>query len=348
MESLSTPESLSLRSSGLSQSWSASAGAKNTGAAVSQSFGYWTVSAFVRAASFRSWSGGADVTRIWNRSALSVTAVTSGKMSADYSFSALGSDFQFEGAVDARTGSCAFLSVFKGRLIGSSRYGLRVRLLPSAFRGTKWGEYSVASAFSMKTGKASSLNAAAEAALLPMPGGDVRRGRLKVNASWKGSLREDLGMEVRATFKFIDYEPPPRFGLRTDIVWKPSCWGLKGRLEGSLCPMSEGPPSGGFLCYAEPSFSTGGWTVYARATFFSTGSYSARIWCYERSAPLNFSILQYSGTGTRISVQATYKTPFGPGKKVRWSLYMGAHLLVKKEKPAEAGLSIQCVISWVS
>ena len=348
IESLSTPESLSLRSSGLSQSWSATPGARKTGVCACQSFGFWTVSAFVSAASLRSWEGGADVTRLWDRSSLSVTAVSSGKISAGYSFSSSGSDFQLEAAADLLSGSGAFLSVVRGRLSDRSRYGLRLRLLPSAYRGARRGEYSAAAAFSVRTGKGSSLDAAAEAAFLPEPGVNVRRGRLKVNTSWKGDLTDDLHMEVRATFKFLDYEPPPRIGLRTDFAWKPSGWGLRCRLEGSLCPMKGGPASVGILCYAEPSFSAGGWTLYARSTVFHSSSYAARIWCYERSAPMSFSVLQYSGTGGRLSFQASYKTPFRPGKKVRWSMYAGAHLLVKKEKPAEAGLSLHFVISWVS
>jgi len=320
---LTTLEAFSRRPAGISPSWSYTRPLR--GAA-------WDYSGrHLQLALFGSLDGTAGAHAGWfGRIGQAGMTVSLRGVSLDGRLNCRGWDFFGEAVV--RNGSPAGLA---GALVPLGRQwkgALQVRALPSAYSGKKNGEYGAALGCSFLTDdRLFKASWTADAALLPIPGQDVGRRRLKSTflASWKRS--DSWLWETRVNVSLPNYTPR-RTDFRADATWTRDVWTVKGRLNG-VC-------SGhlGVLGYLEGGWKPPGGCGWLRLTVFSTPDWQTRIYCYERDAPGNFTVPAYYGTGLSAMVYAGWKRRF---RKTAVKLYVRASCLFRKEKPGQAGLKFQ-------
>lgn len=89
--------------------------------------------------------------------------------------------------------------------------------------------------------------------------------------------------------------------FRATIDWAASKWKLR-----LLTDLGKGTSFAG-LAYLEPGYVTDTFSLYARATLFTSSTWDERIYIYERDAPGNFNMKAYYGRGWAASAVAGWK-----------------------------------------
>ncbi len=318
MESLSSVAAFSRRSGGLSPVWSFNSSASFRGAAAAWSSGRFQAMGF---ASLKG-DGGARAGFLARAGELGISAsrMAGGAftLALDGRMNWKGMDLSSEAAWRWRPGgkgSPALRSSFSLPVGDGGRAALQARLLPSRFSGKKYGEYALAAGFSGrssrwqtlsgKSGFGSSIPAhewsvTADAALLPLPEEDPRRLQIRAWASWKWQFAPAWALELRLTERYRNYEPP-RTAFRVHLHFLSGPWQGAVRQEVVRCGKA------GWLSYLEAGRKDGRLSLFGRVSAFSTGSWDARVYCYERDVPGSFSVLAYSGQGLSVSSTAGWK-----------------------------------------
>lgn len=340
----STPDALVLRGGGLSPSWSYASYMR--GAATEWSSGGLRASAF---ATF-SRTAGANVSYLSRRGQCGLTALWDGsafRLSSDGRYNIRGVDLFWEGAASAAGGGAAGDSAAEGSAAGKRsaaavagasfimveglRATVRLKAVPSAFSGVKYGDYAVAGGMTFVSdgyvqlkglsGSGSSARRlvstlTAEGSLLPVPStGETSRKQLRIISQTTLQASGTTSLAFRLGGRYRSYDSP-RTDLRLDAGWSDGRWILRGRTEAVLVEKA------GFLGYLEAGMKAplGYW--YARVTGVFTPSWAERIYCYERDAPGNFSVPAYYGRGLSLSGIACLK--FHLRHRLRISLYLKA------------------------
>lgn len=208
------------------------------------------------------------------------------------------------------------------------------RMLPSRYTAKKNGEYALLTgAVYAGTGRLQRISGTVEAALLPIPGVDPWRSRVKTVLYWQAQLNPACTSVVRFSGKAGD---DSRADLRWEVTRNDGRTFARMRLNGVR---SSG---WGFLAYAEGGLLRERWSSYLRCTAFRAGQWADRLYCYERDAPGNFSVSAYYGTGMALAATGGWKWQL---KRCRIRLYGRAYALFRKEKPGDAGLKGQVTVS---
>jgi len=216
-----------------------------------------------------------------------------------------------------------------------SRTAFRLRILPSRFTGKKYGEYGLSGGWDWTLRERAALSWTVDAALLPIPGGDVLRlqagsvllGKIALSPSWK--------VDFRVKERYRSYERN-RLEARGDLLWQGSPFQSAFRLHVSCSRMP------GFLTYWEGGLRTDSFSAFLRLTGVHIRTWADRIWCYERDAPGNFSVPAYAGTGGGVSFCGGWKHRFRPRTTLK--CYLRAEGLWRKEKPGKTGLRMQVML----
>ena len=318
MESLSTLNAFSRRSGGISPVWSFNSSSVFRGGALE-----WSPGPF-KAAAFASLKGDVGAHADWlarmGQVGISAFHAAGGAfcLAMDGRFNWKGIDLTGETAwrwLPARQGSPALRAAVSTPVADGGRLAFQVRLLPSRFSGKKYGEYALAGGFSWrssrwqalsgKTGFGSSvpaheLSLSVDAAALPLPGTDPNRRQIRAWASWKWQLAPAWALELRLTERYRNYESP-RTAIRADFRYGSGPWQGTIRTEVVRCGKA------GWLSYLEGGRKDGQLSVFGRVSVFATGSWDARLYCYERDVPGSFSVPAYSGQGISASCVAGWK-----------------------------------------
>ena len=327
LSGLSTPEAFLKRGNGITPSWSFSGAGTWRGLAWDTSTGPFQFSVFAAL------DGRAGVHAGWlGRSGQASLTLARDRLSLEGRFGIRGTDLFAEGAW--RGGSPSGLMGGITPLGECWKASWQVRALPSAYTGKKNGEYGAAVGGRFRSeDRTFTASLTLDGSLIPIPQKDPGRKQLKSTflTSWTPSERWKL--ESRLVFRYRSGEDT-RTDLRVDVARLWPSWAVKGRLNGLL----DGHP--GALTYWE-----GGWTppagaLWLRLTLFSTPDWQARIYCYERDAPGNFTTPAYYGTGVSAFAYGGWKFRI---RKTRIRLYLRASCLFRKEKPGQAGLKFQLV-----
>ena len=209
---------------------------------------------------------------------------------------------------------------------------LQVRAVPTAYSGKKDGEYAAAAGLSyLSDNRAFQGSLTVDASLLPRPGIDTGRKQVKSTGLVSWTAAENWLLESRLVFRWRSYDSD-RTELRADVTWSGGAWTVKGRLNG----VHDG--GFGLLGYLEGGWKPSAGMAWLRLTGFSTPSWQARIYAYERDAPGNFTVPAYYGTGFSVMGYAGWKRKW---KKTTFKLYLRGSYRWQKEKPGQAGLKLQ-------
>ena len=313
VESLSSVAAFSRRSGGIAPVWSFNSAPVYRGGAAE-----WTLGRF-QAAGFASIRGdlGAHADWLGRQGQLGVSAFYPHGgpfcVAFDGRFNWKGTDWTAEAAW--KKGSGALRASFSSPIANGGRLALQLRFLPSRFTGKKQGEYALAGGFSWrssrwqalsgKTGFGSSvpaqeLSLTVDAAALPIPGTDPGRRQVRAWLSWKWQAAPAWALELRLTERWRNYEAP-RTAFRADLRFAAGPWQATLRNELVKCGKA------GWLAYLEGGRKEGRLSLFARASIFATGSWDARVYCYERDVPGSFSVPAYSGHGISAACVAGWK-----------------------------------------
>ena len=297
MESLSTVDAFILRATGITPSGSYSADNSIRGAALEYDAGRFRVSAF---GGTGCWGAHGDY--IWRRGQFGLT-YASGTLSVDGKWNLGGLDLAGEAAY--KNGTAAVKLSASGKIGEHWKWASQGRYLPSRFSERKYGEYALAAGLRFRNhynaetpGHEASLTL--DGAFLPIPGSAPKRFQLRSYAIWKWQITTARLLDVRLTERYRNYEAP-RTDFRTDLKYSSGPWLSTFRLEAVQCK------NWGFLSYLEGGYKGSKSAVYLRVTGFSVKDWAARIYCYEREAPGNFSVPAYNGRGVAASAVASYK-----------------------------------------
>ena len=351
MESLSSVSAFSRRAGGVSPVWSFNSSTVLRGGAVE-----WSPGRF-RLTGYGSVKGDFGLHGDWlgrmGQLGISATRGAGGAFSTalDGRFNWRGMDWTGEvawrwhpGAF--RQGSPALRAAFGSPVGDGGRLALQLRLLPSRFSGKKYGEYALAVGFSWRSSRYRALSGkrgfgssvpvhelslTADAAALPLPGEDPKRRQIRAWASWKWQFAPAWALELRLTERWRNYEAP-RTAIRADIRLGTGAW--QGTIRNELVRCGKA----GWLTYLEGGRKDGSLSLFGRVTFFATGSWDARVYCYERDVPGSFSVPAYAGQGVAASCVAGWKFRLG---RWRFRLDGRAGCVVKKEQRPGWTLNLQ-------
>lgn len=330
MESLSTVAAFNRRSGGIAPVWSFNSAPVFRGGAVE-----WAPGRF-KAAAFASFKGDAAVHAEWlaRMGQLGITATRAAGgafcVAVDGRVNWKGMDLAGEAAwkgYPAGRGSPALRMAFGTPVADGGRLALQLRLLPSRFSGKKAGEYGLAAGWawrssrwqslSGRTGFGSSvpaheLSLTADVAALPLPGTDPERLQIRAWASWKWQFAPAWALELRLTERYRSYERP-RTAVRADLRYGSGPW--QGTFRNELVRCGKA----GWLSYLEGGRKEGDFSLFGRVSVFATGSWDARVYCYERDVPGSFSVPAYAGRGLSFSCTGGWK-----GRLHRWRFRVDA------------------------
>ena len=354
MSTFSSLSSFSRHGGGLSPVSSYSGAGTLRGAGGEASFGRFTLTSitYFDGLKERMEGGGGKITPNWRGNCSwrgrvgegGVTLSTEGMMGVNWRCNLRGTDFFGEAAIRRKSGSGAFRGGTVFPLGEHFRSGFHLNILPSAYSGKKYGEYTgswgldysdgVYTAVAGKSGFGSSevrnkVTLSVSASLLPYPVKDPDRRRLKAVSTWNSRLSPMLQLSMRSVLTFRNFSPGSRIDTRADLTFSDGLF--LSRLRGNLTLAGTAP---GFLSYLEGGFTPGKDSYYLRATVFRADSWDSRLYSYERDAPGYFSVPAYWGRGWAFSAV---------GKKTagKWKFYLRSSLVVKKEKPGSTELKFQ-------
>lgn len=210
----------------------------------------------------------------------------------------------------------------------------QLRLLPTRYTGKKNGEYAfLTGAGYSGRGFLKQLSGTVEAALLPIPGQDPRRLRVKTLLLWEAQL------SARST-AVLRYSGKAGEDIRHDLRWEYTF--TDGFHFGRLRLNGTRSSGWGGLVYGEGGLTREAWSAYLRCTLFRADAWADRLYCYERDAPGNFSVSAYYGRGVALAATGGWKFTLG---RFRVKLHGRAYVLWRKEKPGDAGLKGQLTVS---
>ena len=323
--SLSTLDAFLKRPGGLSPAWSYSSDNQHRGLALEWSGAHLQALAYAG----RGKEFGAHAEYLWLGMQLGASLLYAPSGLA-YSLEGRGCtrgvDWAWEAAL--RNHSPAAVLSLSGKGPENWRWASQLRMLPSRYSGKKNGEYALAAGVLYKT-----HSLTADAALLPIPGGDARRFQLRVYAGLKWMLSPHWQLELRGQERYRNYEAP-RTDFRADAHYNAEGSFLANfRLETVHCA------SWGALGYAEGGYKGGKVTLYLRTTLFCAPQWAARIYCYERDAPGTFSVPAYYGRGVALSAVASS----GKWRLGRFTLrgYLRAGYMVRMDRKPAPTLNLQ-------
>ena len=351
MESLSSLAAFSRRAGGVSPVWSFNSSTVLRGGAAE-----WSPGRF-RFTGFASVKGDCGLHADWlgrmGQAGISATRAAGGAFSAalDGRLNWRGMDWSGEAAWrwypgSPKQGSPALRTAFGCPVADGGRLALQVRLLPSRFSGKKYGEYALAAGYSWRSSRwqalsgksgfgssvpAHELSLTADAAALPLPGTEPHRPQIRAWASWKWQFAPSWAVELRLTERWRNYEPA-RTAIRGDLRWSDGLW--QGTFRNELVRCGKA----GWLTYLEGGRKDSRLSLFGRVTFFATGSYDARVYCYERDVPGSFSVPAYAGQGIGTSFVAGWKFRLG---RWRFRLDGRAGCIVKREHAPAWTLNLQ-------
>lgn len=333
LSGVASPAAAIRRPSGLSVSRSY-AGTGYRGAAVDWESGRWTFSAFAALQG----PVGANVAWFGRYGQISATALRradgTARLAADARCCWKGTDLFAEVAGDLPSGVTAFVGGVSVPVGDGARWALLVRHYPEGYLSRDVGairsstkvadEEGVALAFSNRN-----LSAGLDAAWHP----SKRQGQVKLVSSGTLWTRGPWTWRYRLVERYRSAAPRNRADLRSDLSWQRGGWLLTGRVESVLSRDL------GLLAYGEAGWKGTRGQVWLRGTTFRIDDWEARIYAYERNAPGFFSVPSYYGRGCEAAVYAGWK-----GR--RWSAWLQASVLRRKEKPGRAGLKLQLQRNW--
>ena len=322
---LSTPEAFSKRANGITPSWSFN------GAGTYRGLAWDYTGRHLQFALFGALDGTAGAHAGWlGRGGQAGLTVTPKQVSLDFRYGFRGTDLFGEAAWSGK-GPAGIAGVLFP--LGEHwRAAVQLRAIPTAFSGKNNGEYGAAAGLSfLSDDRAVKASLTVDAALLPKPETDTGRRQVKSTglASW--TVNENWLLESRLVYRWRNYEDN-RADLRADVTWNRGVWTMKTRLNG----IHDG--GFGILGYLEGGWKPPGGFGWIRLTAFSTPSWQARIYVYERDAPGNFTSPAYYGTGFSVMAYAGWKKRF---RKTVFKLYVRGAYKRQKEKPGVAGLKLQ-------
>lgn len=343
MESLSTLDAFSRRSTGISPVNSYTSASSLRGLAGDYSGRHFRLAAYAaqggRYGLHGDWLG--------RRGQLGLSAVWDDglAMSLDAKYNRRGVDLA--GELAFRGGSVGGKASARWKMGEAWKAAAQARVLPSRFSGKKNGEYALALGGAFTDGRWQTLTGRSgfgssvprhkasltlDAALLPVPGTDPRRFQLRAYAVWQWQISAVWALDLRITERYRNYEFP-RTDLRLDVKTASGPWLGVFRSELVHCE------KWGFLTYAEGGCKADGasWVnayyAYFRLSAFSTATWNDRIYCYERDAPGTFSVPALSGTGLSVSLVGSLK--FRLGRWIILRTYVrGAYVIRRGNTPA--------------
>ena len=322
---LSTPDAFSKRANGISPSWSFNGDGTHRGLA-------WDyIGRHLQFALFGALDGTVGAHAGWlGRIGQAGLTVTPKRISLDGRLGLRGVDFFGEAAWGGSLPAGLAGSLFP---LGEHWKGaLQIRAIPTAYSGKKNGEYGAAAGLSfLSDNRAFKASWTVDVSLLPKPATDTGRRQVKSTGLLAWTVTENWLLESRLVYRWRNYDST-RADVRADATWSRGVWTVKGRLNG----VNDG--GYGLLGYLEGGWKPTDWAVWLRLTGFSTPSWQARIYAYERDAPANFTAPAYYGTGFSAMAYAGWKKRF---RKTSLKLYLRGSFRWQKEKPGQAGLKLQ-------
>ena len=323
MESLSTVDAFVKRTTGLSPVWSYSPASTHRGVAYEYS------GARLRASAFAAMGEdfGVHLDYLWRNGQAGVTAIL---INGNYTFSLDGRynrrGLDLVGEMAYRNRSFAGKLAARGKWGESWKWAAHGRVIPSRFSGKKYGEYALACGMNFLQRDRHLLSFTADAALLPIPGGDPRRFQLRMYGIWQWTLSPAWLLDFRFTERYRNYEAP-RTDFRIDVKASFAPWLGVFRAEADYCE------KWGFLSYLEGGYKNEISALYLRVTGFLIPQWSARIYCYERDAAGTFSVPAYNGRGVALSLVGSYKLLIGRRFRLKANL-RAAYQMRAGQKPA--------------
>ena len=323
MESLSTVDAFVKRPTSLSPVWSYSPSSTHRGVAYEYS------GLRLRATAFAAFGKdfGAHIDYLWKNGQVGVTALfTNGNytVSLDGRYNRHGLDLVGEAAY--RNRSFAGKLAVRGKWGEAWKWAVQARGIPSRFSGKKYGEYALSYGMNYLQRDRHMLSFTADAALLPIPGGDPRRFQLRVYGIWQWTLSRAWLLDFRFTERYRNYEAT-RTDFRIDIKASSAPWLGVWRVEADHCE------KWGLLSYWEGGYKNEKSALYLRVTGFMIPQWSARIYCYERDAAGTFSVPAYNGRGVALSLVGSYKLLIGRRFRLKANL-RAAYQMRAGQKPA--------------
>lgn len=323
MESLSTVDAFVKRATGLSPVWSYSPTNVHRGIAYEYAGTHWRAAGFAGIGS----DIGTHFDFLWRNGQVGVTALL---IKSNYNISLDGrynrDGFDIVGEVGYRNRSFAGKLTIRGKWGEAWKWAVQARGIPSRFSGKKYGEYALACGMNYLQRDRHLLSLTADAALLPIPGGEPRRLQLRAYGIWQWTLSPSWLLDFRFTERYRNYEAP-RTDFRLDVKASYAPWLGVLRAEADHCE------KWGFLSYLEGGYKDEKSALYIRATGFWIPQWSARIYCYERDAPGTFSVPAYNSRGVTLSLVGSYKLLIGRRFCLKANL-RAAYQIKAGQKPA--------------
>lgn len=332
MDHLSTLDAFTRRATGLSPSGSYSSANSLRGGALEYDSGRFRGNVFGGKG-----FAGAHADYLWRRGQMGLTWLSGGTFAWDGRCNLRGTLLAGELAI--RGGAFALILASGGKMGKHGKWAAQGRLIPSRYSGKKNGEYALAAGFAFRNHYGDSpgheWSLTADAALLPVPGSDPRRFQLRSYGFWKWQITPRWLLDVRLTERYRNYEAP-RTDFRADIRFGGAGpWLSTLRLEAVRCD------GWGMLGYLEGGYKGNGLAAYLRLTGFSVSGWAARIYCYEREAPGNFSVPAYNGRGIAPSLVAGYKLRIGHRFTLRGHLRAACTLRTDRAPAYTLNLQLQ-------
>lgn len=333
LSGVASPAAAIRRPSGLSVSRSY-AGSGYRGLAADFEAGRWTFTLF----GTREGPVGGNVAWFGRFGQLSATAFRrpdgSGRAAVDARFCWDGTDYFAEVAKDLPSGKTAAVGGLILPVGDGGRLALMARHFPEGYVSRDAGAVRSGSKVSDETGAAVAfstllLTASLDAAWHP----SKRQGQVKLLSAGVLWQRGPWTWKYRLGGRYRMAEPRLRVDVCSDWLWQRGGWLLTGRTEASHSRKT------GLLAYAEAGWKGTRGQAWLRATAFRIDDWEDRIYAYERNAPGYFSVPSYYGRGWEGAVYAGRK-----GRK--WSIWLQASLLYRKDKPGRAGLKLQVQRNW--
>lgn len=290
--------------SGISQAWTVSPSSAKRGVAGEITFGRLVLSSFWARGS----TSGANLTWLAAYGQLGFTAVTPGRVSADWRWSLGKFDVFGEAACDVVGKATAGVAGISYNPEYKSCISALVRSYAPSYDGTGAGAFRSSTKTSDEYGAAlavdfRNLAFTVDAAFHPSKGTSQHKAVIKYNAALSGST----GIAFRLTSRFRPEDDHEwRNEARLELEYSPSV-----RLPMKLCADVCRCDGWSWLSFAEAGYrheaSDRVFYAYGRLTVFGVDDWDDRIYVYERDIPGSFSAPAYYGRGLSLSLVLSYK-----------------------------------------
>lgn len=327
--------------SGLSPAWTLSPGAVRRGVAADLMLGRFALSGFCTVDGL----AGANVTWLARLGQLGVTALSVGRVSADWRWSPGKWDLFGEAAWDAENKCGAVVAGGAWNPAYLVRLAASVRSYPAAFDGSLAGalrsstrtadERGASLAFDYKK-----LSLTTDAVVHP----SKETAQLKTVLKYSPQVFDRLALAFRVVNRYRPKDPFRwRNELRAEAVYGPTENGFSLKGCAAACRSAEFS----WLAYLE-----GGYVAesparkvsfYLRGTAFKVDRWEDRIYIYERDVPGAFSVPAWYGRGCALSAVASLKLRHA---SLHARAYATGYPGMVEKKPGKAGLRFQCQFTF--